>query len=362
MTSKSTQQSRMVRLGIVGCGVIAQQHLAAATKLENAEVTMVADLREDAARQTAEKFGVKRWTTSASELMADPEVDGVVLALPTCGRTALALEAFKRGKHVLTEKPVAMNAAEVRRLIRARGRRVAACCSSRYRFTQPARAAEAFFKTGALGRIRSLVSRSVVAVGALTGKKPPAWRLKKALNGGGILVNWGCYDLDYVLGTAGWSVVPKAALARAWRVAPHLAEGRVAPGSDAETHVAALVLCDKGIVLDYERAEMFGGATQTLWRISGDKGTLRLQMTPLEKVEILFEEADAAAGLRPRVVWSGPMDSPSIHGGPVADFANAILTGKPPRTTLEQALVVQSITDAIYQSAGTGRLATISRV
>lgn len=356
---KAARARGKVRLGIVGCGVIAQHHLAAASKLKSVEVTLLADLREDSARQTAEKFGVKRWTTSASELMADPEVDGVVLALPACARTALALEAFRRGKHVLTEKPVAMNAAEVRRLIRARGRRVAACCSSRYRFTEPARAATEFYKTGALGRIRSITSRNLVGVGPLTGKKPPTWRLIKAQNGGGILMNWGCYDLDYLLGITGWSIVPRAAMAGAWRVAPHLAKGRVAPRSDAETHVTALVLCDGGAVLDYERAEMYAGAPQSCWQITGEKGTLRLQMTPAEKVEIVFERADAAAGVRPSIVWSGVMDSPSIHGGPVADFANAIRSGKPPRTTLEQALVVQRITDAIYRSAESGRLAAV---
>lgn len=357
----SSSKTRKVRLGVIGCGVIAQHHLDAATKLPHAEVTMVADLREEAARKTAEKFGVKRWVSRASALLADPEVDGVLLALPARARTALALEAFQNGKHVLTEKPVAMNADEVRRMMRARGDLVAACCSSRYRFTQPARAAENFFRTGALGRLRAITARNLVAASPLSGKTPPAWRLKKAENGGGILMNWGCYDLDYLLGIAGWSLVPTSALARTWTVAPRLAEGRVAPGSDAETHVTALVLCEQGVVLDYERAEMCAGAAQSRWWITGENGTLRLQMTPKEKLEIVFDEAEAASGVRPTVVWSGEMDAPSVHGGPVTDFVNAILTGAPPRTTLEQALVIQQITDAIYRSAECGEMAPISR-
>jgi predicted dehydrogenase len=299
---------------------------------------------------------VKRWTTRAAELLGDPEVDAVVLALPACARTALALEAFRRGKHVLTEKPVAMNAAEVERSISAQGSRVAACCSSRYRFTEAARAAEAFFRTGALGALRSLYCRNVVGIGPRPTKPPPTWRLMKAQNGGGILMNWGCYDLDYMLGITGWSVAPRAALGKAWRVAPHLAEMRAAPGSDAETHVTALVLCDGGVVLDYERAEMYAGATQTGWQMTGEKGTLRLQMTCVEQGEIVFEKADPAAGLCREIIWKGKMDSSVVHSGPLADFVAAILTGRGPCTSLKEALVVQRITDAIYRSAESGRL------
>lgn len=349
-------KSDKVRLGIVGCGVIAQHHLAAAIQLGNAQVTFVADLREDAARQTAEKFGVKRWTTRTEELLGDPEVDAVVLALPACARTALALEAFRLGKHVLTEKPVAMNAGEVKQLIQAQGSLVAACCSSRYRFTPAARAAAEFFKSGALGVVRSLHCRNVMGIGSRPTKSPPTWRLMKAQNGGGILMNWGCYDLDYMLGITGWSVTPRTALGKTWRVAPHLAEMRAAPGSDAETHVTALVLCDGGVVLDYERAEMYAGATQTGWQITGEKGTLRLQMTWMEQGEIVFEKADPAAGIVRETIWNGTMDRAAVHAGPLADFTDAILTGRTPCTSLKQALVVQQITDAIYRSAETGCL------
>lgn len=349
-------KSDKVRLGIVGCGVIAQHHLAAAAQLGNVRVTFVADLREDIARQTAEKFGVKRWGTRADELLRDPEVDAVVLALPACARTAVAIEAFRLGKHVLTEKPVAMNAEEVERLIQAQGSCVAACCSSRYRFTPAARAAAEFFRSGALGALRSLHCRNVVGIGPRPTKSPPTWRLMKAQNGGGILMNWGCYDLDYMLGTTGWSVAPRAALGKTWGVAPHLAEMRAAPGSDAETHVTALVLCDGGVVLDYERAEMYAGATQTGWQMTGEKGTLRLQMTCVGQGEIIFEKADPAAGIVREIIWSGNMDNAQVHAGPLADFTGAILTGRPPCTSLREALLVQRITDAIYRSAETGRL------
>src|ERR1035437_3838467 len=108
----------MLNIAIIGCGVIAQYHLRAVAKLTTARVAAVCDVRTDVAQKTAAEFAIPRWTASAAELFADPSIDAVILALPANLRTALALEAFQHGKHVLTEKPVAMNAAEVRALDR----------------------------------------------------------------------------------------------------------------------------------------------------------------------------------------------------------------------------------------------------
>lgn len=350
---KSTPEPKhqAIRLGVIGCGVIAQSHLQAAAKLPGAAVTLVADLQEERARQTAEKFGVKRWTTSAHELIADRAVDAVVLAMPTCERTRLALEAFRQGKHVLTEKPVAMNAAEVGAMLEAQGSLVGACCSSRYRSTEAARVATELVASGALGTLRALRCRHVTAAGPRGSNPPPPWRLIKALNGGGILMNWGCYDLDYLLGIAGWGLTPRLALAQTWTVAPHLAEGRVAPGSDAETHVAALVLFNDGVVLNYERAEFFAGATEEGWQIVGTKGSLRLRMVALENAEILHDESTGEGGVKSTTLWKGNLDMATIHAGPLTDFVAAIREGRRPRTSLKEALIVQKITDAIYRSA-----------
>jgi predicted dehydrogenase len=208
----------MLNIAIIGCGVIAQYHLRAVAKLTTARVAAVCDVRVDVAQKTAAEFNVPRWTANASELFADKSIDAVILALPANLRTALGIEAFKHGKHVLTEKPVAMNAAEVRSLIAAQGDRVGAVCSSRYRFFDSARAARDFLRTGALGKLRTITCRGISPARTPPQSPPPAWRLRKDLNGGGIFVNWGCYDLDYLLGLLDFKLTPQSALARTWTV------------------------------------------------------------------------------------------------------------------------------------------------
>jgi predicted dehydrogenase len=345
----------MQNLALIGCGVIAQYHLRVLAKLTTARAAAVCDLRADLAQKAAADFGVPRWTTDAAELLADPAIDGVILALPAFARTPLALEAFRHGKHVLTEKPVAMNAAEVRAMIAAQGDRVGACCSSRYRSFESARVARDFLRSGALGAIRTISCRGVNPAGAPPKNPHPAWRLRKNLNGGGIFVNWGCYDLDYLLGLLDFKLTPQFALARTWQVgAPFNAYA--APGSDAETHANFIVTFAEGCVLNYERAEFSTFPADNRWQITGERGTLTLQMLKATKANIVLTEPDAATGTRTRVLWEGDeAASTAEHDGPVFDFVDAILEKRAPRTSLQDALLFARIADAVYASSASGQ-------
>ncbi|MBN1344198.1 MAG: Gfo/Idh/MocA family oxidoreductase [Phycisphaerae bacterium] len=342
------------RLGVIGCGVIGQYHLKMAHRADHVELVAVADGVEERARKAGEEFDVPSVYTDAEALLNDDRVDGVVLAFPTTGRTELALRALAMGKHVLTEKPVAMNAQEVQRMIAARGDRVVACCSSRYQFLPSTQAAIELVASGALGDLRVIHCRALSALGKPPDKPPPPWRLNRSMNGGGILVNWGCYDLDYLLAITGWSLRPKTVLARAWPISADF-ESYVAPGSDAETHFAALIVCEGGTAIHYERGEYVAARTEAAWHIVGTKGSLRLHMTTIEDKRIIHEDTSKQEGVVARTIWQGQEDGDAVHAGPVEDFAAAILEHREPKTSLEKALIVQKITDAIYASSATGR-------
>jgi len=341
-----------VRLGVIGAGVIGRMHLRIAADSPLLAPVAVADVREMVAQEVAVQHGVARAYGSAAALLADPQVEAVVLALPTAGRVDLALEAFSAGKHVLVEKPIGRHAGEVERMIAARGALIAGCCSSRMRGLPSAGVAAAFIAGGALGRLRVIRCRALKGAGAPPQSPPPPWRLNKAMNGGGILVNWGCYDLDYLLGITGWSVEPRLGLARTWGV-PETFSAYAAPGSDAEAHVAALILCDDGLTISYERGEFVAGATDEAWQILGDRGALRLQMTPGPNKTIWHDEA-TPQGVVSRAIWQGDEPGGSEHVHVLEDFARAVRENRAPRTSLEQALLVQRITDAIYASAERG--------
>jgi len=347
-----------VRIGLIGCGVIGQSHLRAATESSLTDVVALADLRQDVARKSAEEFSVPNVYAGGSELLADPNVEAVILALPTGVRTPLALEALGKGKHILVEKPVAMNAGEVRQMIAARGDRVAACCSGRYHLFPSTRAAAEVLASGKLGALR------VLRIFAHQKARPkpegplPVWRLSKKLNGGGILVNWGCYDLDYMLGLTGWSLVPKRVLAQTWTISPAYAS-HVAVDSDAEAHLVAFILCEGGTVISFERGEFMPAAEQMAWQIVGENGSLRLYMRPEKDKRLYHDEASTAEGVTTTTFWQGEESFGDIPVPLVEDFARAIRENRPPWTPLERALVVQQITDAIYASSKQGQAVEI---
>jgi predicted dehydrogenase len=133
--------------------------MSVGVKSPDIELVAIADLRKEAVIKAAEDYNVKKAYTDADELLADDQVQGVVLAMPTAPRTELALKAFAKGKHVLTEKPVAMNAQEVEKMIAAKGDLVAACCSSRNRFQPSAEVITKFIAEGNLGDLRVLHCR-----------------------------------------------------------------------------------------------------------------------------------------------------------------------------------------------------------
>ena len=143
-----------VRTGIIGCGIMGRHHAQIIRDLGEAALVAVADVRADVARSVGEESGAAKIYDSARALIEDRGVEAVVIAMPVAVRTPVALDAFAAGKHVLLEKPVAMHAAEVERMIAARGDLVAAVSSCRYCCFESARAATEAAASGVLGEIR----------------------------------------------------------------------------------------------------------------------------------------------------------------------------------------------------------------
>ncbi len=348
-----------VRFGVIGCGVMGPRHLQSIANVDGAQAVAVADLIPERARAAADRFAVERLYGEGRELIEDPDVDAVILALPATHRTELALAAFEAGKHVLTEKPVACSADEVRQMIAARGRLTAGCCSNRFRHFDHARTLRTFLADEPLGPLRLLRARHLQPCGKKPDRPRPEWRLRKDLNGGGILFNWGCYDLDYLLGLVGWQLVPRTVLARAWTVPPQF-ESHVAPGSDAETYYAALVLCEGGAVLSLERGEYMPAAADEAWQIVGERGSVRMRMVPGENKQIVHDDTLTDEGVMSRVIWQGDESFGGSYADRVLeDFADAVREGRQPDTSLERSLVVQQITDAIIASAESGEAVEI---
>ncbi|HEY3417921.1 MAG TPA: Gfo/Idh/MocA family oxidoreductase [Armatimonadota bacterium] len=347
-----------VRLGIIGCGVIGPVHAGVAAQLPTVELVAVADLIEEKRNAIAAKYGVPKVYEQGEELLNDPEIDAVILAVPYGARRELPFQALDAGKHVLIEKPAADSVRTITALIDARGDRVVACCSSRYQANPSTQVATQFVASGALGPLRAVYCRAYNPAGAPPASPPPAWRQSFALNAGGILVNWGCYDLDYLLSITGWTLRPRVVLAQTWPV-PAKYASYVAPGSDADSHFSAFIRCDDGTVITFERGEYMPAARTAAWQLVGENGSLTLALQVSGPKALIFDEANSATGTTSRTIWEGEEDFSLVNQGPLENFAEVILHGGEPRTSLERARYIQQITDAIYASAIGGTAMTI---
>ena len=340
-----------VRIGIIGCGVIGNHHITAAVQSPLAELVAVADVMEERARAAAKKHGVPAHYSSGEALLNDAQVEAVALAMPAGVRTPVALSALQKGKHIILEKPAASNVGEIEQMIALRGDRVVACCSPRKAFTGHAQAASECVASGALGDIRTVRVRAILAASAKPSDNPPPWRQSMKLNGGGILVNWSCYDLDYLMQITDWQLKPKVVLAKWWPVAGKMS-AYAAPGSDADSHYTAFILCEGGSVLTMERAEFSSTTTDQAWEIIGTEGSLHLPMHPQpgKPNSVILDKFVPGKGVVSETIWEeGQESGPS--GSVLENFVHAVRQGTPPKTTLEQALVMQQITDAIYASS-----------
>ena len=342
-----------VKIGIAGCGVIGKKALNMIKELDDVEVTAVADLRSDLVEATAKEFEVDKFYTSGEELFDDDNVEAVILSLPANARTKLALQAFKKGKHVLTEKPVAMNSGEVEQMIAAQGDLVGACCSSRFSFVGSSQMARRIVAEGTLGDIR-LIRTRVIYPAKPPRKPPPPWRLKKSFNGGGVLMNLGSYNLDSIWSVSGWSLKPESVLAQIWSLPDEFAE-YAAPDSDAETHCVALIRCSDGITISFEYGEMVCGRSEGAYDFIGTKASLHLPPMPGKNEKIIQVDAVKDQGAVEKILWQGDETWDTGHSGVIRDFAEAVRGEHEPATSLKRSLLIQKITDAIYASAEKGR-------
>jgi predicted dehydrogenase len=96
-----------LNVGIIGAGGIAQKmHLPELSRLDGVRVTMLSGRKEQRLRTLCERFGVPHFTHDSGELLADPSIDAVVVALPHPLHVAAGIEALRAGKHLLMQKPL----------------------------------------------------------------------------------------------------------------------------------------------------------------------------------------------------------------------------------------------------------------
>jgi 2-hydroxy-4-carboxymuconate semialdehyde hemiacetal dehydrogenase len=106
-----------VNLAVVGLGAFGQKHLDALAQIPDAVIHSVAHSKMDVAQEVAAKCGAAHAFTDYTALLAQPDLDGVLLATPTQMHHAQTIEALRAGKHVMVEIPMADSLAGVQEIV-----------------------------------------------------------------------------------------------------------------------------------------------------------------------------------------------------------------------------------------------------
>src|SRR5205085_6460448 len=106
-----------IRTAVIGTGFMGRSHLDALRRVENVDVVEIAGTSLDKARAAAAGHNVLNATGDWRDVIADPSIDAVHITTPNVSHFPIARAAFEAGKHVLCEKPPAMNVAEAQALV-----------------------------------------------------------------------------------------------------------------------------------------------------------------------------------------------------------------------------------------------------
>jgi len=142
-----------MKVGVIGCGYVAQGHLAALRRVRGIELSLC-DTDEKRAAETARSFGISRTYGDANDLLGGVMPDVVHILTPPQSHKRLAIEAMEAGCHVLVEKPMALDSGEADEMIetaRRTGRSLCVCHN--YLFEPPVLRARKLMQTGALGQV-----------------------------------------------------------------------------------------------------------------------------------------------------------------------------------------------------------------
>ncbi|MEM8914042.1 MAG: Gfo/Idh/MocA family oxidoreductase [Planctomycetota bacterium] len=201
-TSNWTGEKQMtLRWGLIGAGDIANKSVAPAIQADpKSELIAVCRRDEDLLADFADKFSIPRRYTTATQLLEDPDIDAVYLATPVDCHCSQAVAAARAGKHVLCEKPMAVDPDECTQMVEACEAAKVQLAVAYYRRFYPA-----------LGRIRAWIQEGrlgrVLSVGCVTGNPNrfphDDWRVVQNRGGGGPLMDIGSHRLDLLLSLFG---------------------------------------------------------------------------------------------------------------------------------------------------------------
>lgn len=354
--------SRKLKVGIIGCGGIANgKHLPSLSKIEEVELVAFCDIVIERAEEASRQYGVKvaEVYKDYRELLKDQAIDVVHVLTPNISHAEISIAAMEADKHVLCEKPMAINTAEAKKMIEAAsqtGKKLTIGYDNRFR--PDSQHLHEITSRGDLGEIY------VAKAHALRRRAVPTWGvfLDEEKQGGGPLIDIGTHALDLTL----WMMdnyKPKSVVGNVYYKLGQTRDAANAWGPwdpdefTVEDSAFGFITMENGatIMLEASWALNTLDVDEAKCSLSGTKGGadmkdgLRINGEEFGKLYTKNVELDAGG-----VAY---YDGETVSNADLEarQWIDSIIHDTEPVVKPEQALVVTQILEAIYESAKKGK-------
>ncbi|MEM9346231.1 MAG: Gfo/Idh/MocA family oxidoreductase [Planctomycetota bacterium] len=345
--------SKRLNVGVIGCGRVAQaQHLRVLAALPSVKLVALADAHEESLNKAGSRFaaGATKYSDYA-ELLGQPDVQAVVICLPTALHADAAIASIKAGKAVYLEKPIGVDVTEAGRVMQAYSdAEVPAQLGFNYRFHPAYLALRNELRAGRIGEITAATSMFCSPPRELQG-----WKSSRA-TGGGVLLDLFVHHADLATFLLDEPITSVFATSRSVRTEADTASITMtaASGTTIQTTVSAVA------------------AQSDEFQLTGDKGLLRAgrfgrsqpQYAPIKRSFATKDRIASAlhevAALPGRVMQQlTPKPEPSYHAA-LSSFVDAVLKEQTPQPGLEAGYRAAVVVEAAEESARTGKVVLIS--
>ena len=324
---------------MVGCGGIAHAHWhGIQNHAPRINVTAVVDVDENAAKVFAETVGAQAYA-SLERCVHQSDVDAVDLMLPHDLHEWGANICYRAKKHVLLEKPIAMDAVTAERILSSAERAgVKLMVAEQAQYWMDVVEARALIDQGAIGDVITAKACFYDPLKPFDADKLP-WRFSLAKSGGGISIDGGAH----------WIRPMRMMLGEIDEVVA--ATGRHIPEMEGESIAQAILRFESGVIGTFQAVQSTGRlAPIEDFRITGSKGEIVIERG--REGRLMLYNEDHPKG---KNVMSAFESKAASYGVELADFASHVLDGTPLAAPPEYALGELRTAIAMYRSVSTGR-------
>ena len=364
---------KTLKVGLIGTGYMGKAHAIAFRTAQavfplsaKIECEMVADVSDTLAAQKAIELGFNRSTGDWQTLVTDPEIDIVDICAPNHLHKTMALAAIAAGKHVYSEKPLALNAADAMEMtLAAEAAGVKTMVGFNYTKNPTVQLAKEIISKGEIGEVvhfRGTFNEDYLADAAL----PFSWRLQQEFAGSGTLNDMGSHIVNMALHLVGPITELCADLKTVHGQRPIVGQEGEFGAVENDDQVHMLVRFANGAQGTLESSRIAWGRKNGLWfEVTGTKGTLIFDQERLSELQ-LFTAEDATNRQGFRRILVGP-EHPDYqyfcvsagHGlgyndmkaVEVRDFIEAIVADQAAWPDFRAATQVNLILDAVEASS-----------